>query len=1052
MRDSWKIAVSVAFCFLIGLSVGTMFTRGAEDPPDWENGWVIGRNKEEPHSTLVPYPDATAAARKLSPFEMSLNGTWKFNWVRKPNLRPMDFYRLDYDANAWQEIPVPSNVELLGYGTPIYSNATYPFSRIAPKVTVAPIDYTWTAYKDRDPVSSYRKEFTLPDAWNGRRVFVVFDGVSSAFYLWIDGQMVGYSEDSRLPAEFDITKYVKYGSNLLAAQVYRWSDGSYLEDQDFWRMSGIFRNVTLVSRAPQFIRDYYFHPVLDKQYRDADLGISVTVRNTAGAAAPVTVEASLRDAAGREVFQTLTSKADVAAGGEQTIRLDRKVLNPRKWSAEDPNLYALMLTLRDARGNILEAIPAQVGFRSTEIRKGQLLVNGKPIYIKGVNRHEIDPDHGQYVPTETMIKDIKLMKQFNINAVRTSHYPNAPEWYALCDRYGIYVFDEANIESHGYNSWGEQRISTGEDFKQAHIERVRRMIERDKNHPSIIAFSLGNEAGIGANFAAAKQWAKDHYTEFPISYESTQSFHGDFYSPMYTPPQNMIGDWMVYGKNRPMILIEYSHSMGNSDGNFQQYWDVIESHRQTQGGFIWDWVDQGIRKKAPDGREFWAFGGDFGDKPNDQNFVCNGVIGPDRKPHPGLFEVKKVYQNIKVAPVDLGSGKVNIRNKNFFVNLSRFNATWVLQENGKTIQRGTLARLNVAPRESIDVTIPIRKPALKPGAEYFLNVSFALPADTLWAPKGHVVAWDQFEMPYKAPAATAHSSMPEVTFTQDTKMIQIKGNGFSASIGAQSGALESLLYKDREFITRSPSPNFWRPPTDNDRGNNMPERLDVWHNAGNERSVSSVSAKQISPSEVQVAVESRILDGKASYKTVYTFYGDGAVEIENTFSPTGDAKKSLPDMPRFGMQMGIPAAYQNVAWFGRGPQENYWDRNTGAAVGLYANTVDGMFTDYVEPTEYGNRTDVRWVTFSDKSGNGIRVSGMPLIYFSAWPYETRELETKDHPYLMSRAKDITVNIDYKQMGVGGDDSWGALPHDEFRLWVQDYGYKFRVEPVFKAAQ
>jgi beta-galactosidase len=1045
----FSVVIIVAACLSLPLLILAQSQKdmGTETPPDWENGRVFAINKEPAHATLVPYPNEGAALRadaQASPFVRTLDGDWKFHWSPRPEERPTDFYKPEFDVRAWRDIRVPSDWEMVGYGTPIYSNITYPFKRDAPRVTEEPPP-NWTAYKDRDPVGSYRRTFAVPMGWRGRQIFLTFGGVSSAFYVWLNGQRIGYSEDSRLPSEFDITRYLQPGANVLAVEVYRWSDGSYMEDQDFWRMSGIFRSVQLVARAPLFVEDFYARPTLDAAYRDAVLKLKVKVRNTAQQDAAVTVEAKLLDAARRPVFRALTAQTHVARESEATLDFEQAIANPLKWSAEVPNLYTLLITLKDAAGHVVETIPWRVGFRSSEIKDGQLLFNGKPIVIKGVNRHEFDPDRGQVVTTEMMIRDIKLMKQHNINAVRTSHYPNVPEWYDLCDRYGLYVLDEANIESHGYGANEEQRISTGEDFTAAHVARVSGTIERDKNHASIFIFSMGNEAGYGRNFVAARAWAKSHYPEFIISYEPGNSIHSDVFSPMYTPPDQLVSQWAKYGRSRPQFLVEYAHSMGNSDGDLPEYWQEIEAHRELHGGFIWDWVDQGLRKRGANGREFWAYGGDFGDFPNDDNFCTNGLVLPDRTPHPTILEVKKVYQFVKVEPVDLAAGRVRIRNKYLFRDLSFLRGTWELTEDGMIIERGDLPRLTVAPGAAQELPLGVRRPQLKPGAEYFLKITFALAADAPWAQKGHVVAWDQFELPYQSPpvAARAVAALAPLKLTESATDFTVAGAHFTARFGKQSGALEAYEADGRQLLAGALGPNFWRAPTDNDRGNGMPERLRVWRDAGARRTVNGVTAEQTAPQVARVTALATLPAGAAKYRNTYTVFGDGSIEVESALTPTGE----LPLLPRFGVQLRVPGEFGAVEWYGRGPQENYWDRNSGAAVGRYAMTVDELFFPYIEPQESGNRTDVRWVAFTNRAGSGLRAVGLPLLYFSAWHFPLEELERRKHPSEIIRADDITVNLDYRQMGVGGDDSWGAWPHKEYRLPAQPYQYKFRLEPV-----
>jgi beta-galactosidase len=1048
----------LSFFLALNLSALILFSTSSAQQAahEWEDPRVFAVNREPAHATFVPYPDEPSARRGVStfaagvarvegsPFVRSLNGTWKFHWVANPAERPADFYRPDFDVSHWREIPVPSNWEMEGYGTPIYTNITYPFKRDAPRVTEEPPE-SWTAYKQRDPVGSYRRTFDMPATWKGRQNFLVFDGVASAFYVWVNGERVGYAEDSRLPSEFDVTRFLKPGENVLAVEVYRWSDGSYMEDQDFWRMSGIFRSVSLVSRAPAHVRDFYVRTQLDAQYRDAKLRLQVKLRNAGAAAAALSLDAKLLDGSGRSVFPALVWRADVSAGSEAAVDFEQAVVNPRKWSAEEPNLYTLLLTLKDAGGRVLEVIPWRVGFRSSEIKGGQLLFNGKQLIIKGANRHEFDPDRGQVVTTEGMIQDIKLMKQYNLNAVRTSHYPNVQEWYDLCDLYGLYVLDESNIESHGYGANEEQRISNSEDFTDAHVARVSRTIERDKNHASIFLFSLGNEAGVGRNFDAARAWVKAHYPEFNISYESGNSRHSDVFSPMYTKPREIIPQWEKHGRGRPMFLVEYAHAMGNSTGNLQEYWDVIESNPHLHGGFIWDWVDQGIRKRDAPGKPFWVYGGDFGDVPNDDNFCTNGLVFPDRTPHPGLDEVKKVYQFIKAEPVDLLAGRIRVRNKYLFRDLSFVRGEWELTENGVVIERGNVPPLRVGPGQAQEVTLSLRRPVLKPGAEYFLKVTFALAAKASWALLGHVLAWDQFEVPYEVPPAPVRdaAALPPLKLTESAEGFTVVGQNFTARFGRSSGALEAYEFGGRQLLASSLAPNFWRSPTDNDRGNGMPKVLGVWRDAGPARKVTEVTAEQPTPRTVKITALAKLPAGDSTYRNVYAVYGDGSIEVESELTPG----QGLPDLPRFGIQLTMPGEFRTVTWYGRGPQENYWDRRTGAAVGRYTSSVEDLWTPYIEPQESGNRTDVRWVTFTNASGAGLKATGMPLLYFSAWPFAAQELERRKHPFEIVKSKDITVNLDYRQMGVGGDDSWGAWPHTEYRLPAKPYQYKFRLEPV-----
>ncbi|MCA1614301.1 MAG: DUF4981 domain-containing protein [Acidobacteria bacterium] len=961
--------------------------------PEWEDPRVFGVGREPAHSTFVPYPDEAAARQGAlafapgaarapsSPYVRSLNGRWKFHWVKEPSLRPADFYKPEYDVSAWKEIRVPSNWEMEGYGTPIFLNIVYPFKRDAPKVMGEP-PKDWTTYAERNPVGSYRRAFTLPAEWKGRETFLILRGVNSACYVWVNGHRLGYSEDSRLPAEFDVTKYVRPGENSVAVEVYRYSDGSYLEDQDFWRLGGIFRDVELVSRAPVHVRDFHARTHLDAQYRDARLAVNAKVRNAGKSRERFSLEMKLFDGRGAAVGAPVAAEGSAPAGGEVSLDLSREVANP---------------------------------------------------------------DLGHVTTRERMIEDILLMKRHNINAVRTSHYPNDERWYALCDEYGLYVQDEANIESHGYGANEKQRISDSEDFTEAHVERVRRMIERDKNHASIFLYSLGNEAGHGRNLEAARRWVKANHPWVVLAYEGGASSHSDVFNPMYTKPQEIVGYYAEKGAGRPLYLVEYAHALGNSVGNLQEYWDVLESRPNFHGGFIWDWVDQTFRKRTADGRELWAYGGDYGDKPNDGN-GGDGLVFADRRVQPELEEVKKVYQFIKVEPVDLERGRLRVRNKHIFRDLSFAEGSWELAENGRVVRRGTLPRLRTAAGQSEEITLTLRRPALKPGAEYFLKVSFALAADTSWAKRGHVVAWDQFLMRDGLPQPTVGlaPAQPKLAISETADAVTLRGLRFAARVGKASGALEAYEVDGRALIAGPLAPNFWRAPIDNDRGNQMAKRLGVWRTAAAERKVTRVAVERPAPGLARVTTEVELPAGGSKMRTSFLFLGDGRIEVESTLEPGRDA----PELPRVGMQVLIPGEFRSVEWYGRGPHETYWDRRTGAAVGLYRSSVDDLWTPYVEPQETGNRTDVRWVTFTNREGAGLRAVGLPELYFSAWPFPTSELERAKHSAEIRPSKEITVNLDHRQMGVGGDDSWGAQPHPQYRLPPdRSYQYRFRLEPV-----
>lgn len=991
---------------------------------DWENPKVVERNKEPGHATLLPYPDEASAAAggRSTPWVRLLNGEWKFRLVDRPELVPERFFAPDFADGEWDTIPVPSNWQLQGYDRPIYTNVQYPFPPDEPRVP------------EDNPVGLYRLSFTIPQDWDGRQIFIHFGGVDSAFYLWVNGTEVGYSQGSRLPAEFDITPYAKVGENTLAVQVFRWSDGSYLEDQDMWWLSGIYRDVYLFATPKLHIRDFYVRTDLDGKYTNGVLRVRAKVRNYACEAKEgANLEVKLLDAEGKPVFSEplVESIGHVPGRQETAVDLSRSVENPHLWSAENPYLYTLLLILKDSSGQVLEVERCRVGFRQVEIRDGQILINGRPVLFKGVNRHEHDDVRGKAVTEESMIADIKLMKQFNFNAVRTSHYPNDPKWYELCDEYGLYIIDEANIECHGIANIGryDYKIEPANDpdWLTAHMERCVRMVERDKNHPCIIMWSLGNESGYGPTFDAMAAWIHNSEPTRPVHYEGSIHVPGGKVSPsmdviscMYPSLDRLRELAEDPDENRPVIMCEYNHAMGNSNGNLKEYWETIRSYKRLRGGFIWDWVDQGLRKTSEDGEDYWAYGGDFGDEPNDKNFCINGVIWPDRTPHPGMWECKKVQQPVRVEAVDVLKGQLKVTNEYDFIDLSHLNITWELLQDGEVIESGQLPPLSTQPGQSDIVSVPFTKPELAPGAEYMLNLRFTLAEATRWADAGHEVAWEQFEVPFEVPRgpAVAVDEMPPVTCEDSQESVVVSGEQFRLVFDRKTGKITSWTYRGVELVTAGPAFNVWRAPTDND----APRLAKMWREYGYDRmkqEASAVTAKQTAPAAVTVTTtftaRAEGVEEGADYSLVYTVYGSGdvKVELDVTF---GD---SLPPLPRIGLVMGIPGRFENFTWYGRGPQENYWDRKAGYPVGLYCSTVSEQYVPYIMPQENGNKTDVRWAALTGDDGIGLLVVGNPVFEITAHHYTIDDFEKALHTHELKKREDITVTLDYRQSGLGG---------------------------------
>lgn len=1027
--------------------------------PDWENQSILGRNKLPGRATFVAfrnYENALNNRFEKSQNYQSLNGKWDFNWVKEPNERPVDFYKDSYSTSSWDKIKVPANWQMEGYGVPIYTNVRYPFKKDPPRVTSTD-DPKYTSYKHRNPVGSYKRTFTLPKNWDGREVFLHFDGVKSAMYVWVNGKKVGYSQGSMTPAEFNITSFLKKGSNSLAVEVYRWSDGSYLEDQDMWRLSGIYRDVYLFATPKYRIKDFKVNTKLDKDFKNATLEVITKLENHDNKPKEdYTVEISLLDAQGKFVEREVLHKrgrAYIHPKGEPIFTLSSFIDSPKLWSAEEPNLYKLVLTLRNAKGGVEEIITSDIGFRDVRIDDGQLKVNGKPIYVKGVNRHEHDPDFGRAVPRERMVQDIELMKKHNVNTVRTSHYPNHPYFYELCDKYGIYVIDEANIESHDQQYDPKETFANNPDWVAAHVDRVVSVVQRDKNHPSVILWSMGNEAGTGVAMDQARYEALKLDQTRPIHYErSYTATSTDIIAMMYSRIHELVnyaegrqgsfgnrplGDYAnEVNRRRPFIMCEYAHAMGNSLGNLQEYWDVMEKYKHLQGGSIWDWVDQGLRAKDEDGNEYYKYGGDFGDYPNDKDFCANGLVSPDRVPNPHFYEMSKVYQNIDILDKGIDKGHIAIVNKNIFISTAEYDFVWELTEDGKKIQGGTLKFAPLAAGRERSNNIPLKKFNKKAGSVYYIKVSAQLNQDKLWAKKGHVMAWDQFKL--------KHDNEDFVLSDKGTAKVTVKDGGATLKAGDITYKINKLgsiisMQKSGDELLDSPSmPNFWRVPTSNDKGNGRPKRDKFWKEVQWE-----LESFQDNSADGELTYQLKAKsNAKVQYRITYTLLNSGLLEVATAIDA---ADAGVSELPRFGVQLKLKNGLDKVQWFGRGEHETYWDRKTGGAFGTYSRALAKMNYPYLMPQENGNRSDNRWMSLTNEDGNGIKVYANQGFDFSAWPYTMENLEAAQHINEVKPADYTSLNIDYKQMGVGGDDSWGAWTHAEYRLHERKYAHKFVIE-------
>ena len=1021
---------SVLFIILAIFTSSGLFAQGNE----WLDPKVNAVNRADMHTNYFAYESEALALKgekEMSANYLSLNGIWKFNWVANADMRPLDFFKTDFNDKGWGQMPVPGIWEINGYGDPIYVNVGYAwrnqFKNNPPEIPI-----------ENNHVGSYRREITIPANWSGKEIIAHFGSVTSNIYLWVNGKYVGYSEDSKLEAEFNLTSYLKPGKNLIAFQVFRWCDGTYLEDQDFWRLSGVGRDCYLYARNKARIEDIRVTTDLDADFKDAVLNVNLTLQGSNN------VDLKLLDENNKQI-----ATSTIKGSGKQSICIP--VASPKKWNAEEPNLYTLVATSAN------EIIPVKVGFRKIEIKNAQVLVNGQPVLFKGVNRHEMDPDKGYVVSRERMIQDIKIMKEFNVNAVRTCHYPDVNTWYDLCDEYGLYVVAEANIESHGMG-YGDNTLGKNALYTKAHLERNQRNVQRSYNHPSVIFWSLGNEAGDGTNFEQCYDWIKKEDKTRPVQYERAGlKSHTDIYCPMYMRYDKAI-EYCKSDGTKPLIQCEYAHAMGNSQGGFKEYWDIIRQYPKYQGGFIWDFVDQSLRGKDKNGITIYKYGGDYNAyDASDNNFNDNGLISPDRVPNPHMYEVGYFQQSIWTTPSNMQTGEVKIYNENFFIDLSNYYLEWQLIENGKAVQTGIVYSLNVNAQQTVTTKLDYDLTKVSADNEVFLNVAYKLKNNDKLLPAGFVVARDQLVIQDYKPAQLvfeqknpAHSyiNLPVIKNENYNRLV-IKGDKFTIEFNKRNGYMARYdvnnisILKDGGQLT----PNFWRVPTDNDYGAGLQNKYKIWRNP--ELKLKSLKAN-MENEEVVVNAEYDMPQVSSQLFINYRINKEGAVKVTQKLETT--RAKDIPNMFRFGMQLQMPYEMEYSKFYARGPVENYSDRNHSTFVGVYQQTADEQAYSYIRPQETGNKTDIRWWKQTDKGGNGIKIKSDNLFSASAIHYSIESLDDGDrkdqrHFPQVEKADYTNVCIDKVQMGLGCMDSWGALPLPQYMIPFQNYEFSFIMQPL-----
>lgn len=1103
------------------ISTGGVMADNVPQKPYWQDVQVVSVNKEYPRSSFMTYDnrdDAMSGKFERSKYYRLLNGTWKFYFVDSYKNLPDNITDPNVSTDSWQDIQVPGNWEMQGHGVAIYTNHGYEFKPRNPQPPTLP---------EANPVGVYRRDIDIPSDWDGRDIYLHLAGAKSGVYVYVNGQEVGYSEDSKNPAEFLINKYVKPGKNVLTLKIFRWSTGSYLECQDFWRMSGIERDVYLYSQPKVAIKDFRVKSTLDDTYKNGIFSLAMDIRNNSDQTSKnyilgykVIDPKTNKEIAGTEMNSAFNPNKTITLFGNTEIQ----VPNVKTWTSEEPNLYKLLMYIKDGE-RIVEMVPFNVGFRRIEIKpieqkaaNGQpyvcLFINGQPLKLKGVNIHEHNPATGHYMTEELMRRDFELMKQHNLNSVRLCHYPQDRRFYELCDEYGLYVYDEANIESHGmyYDLRKGGTLGNNPEWLKPHMDRTINMFERNKNYPSVTFWSLGNEAGNGYNFYQTYLWVKEadkNIMARPVNYERAQwEWNSDMYVPQY-PGQSWLEQIGKNGSDRPVAPSEYAHAMGNSTGNLWGQWQAIYKYPNLQGGYIWDWVDQGLLQKDENGREYWAYGGDFGvNAPSDGNFLCNGLVNPDRGPHPAMAEVKYVHQNVGFEAVDAATGKFTITNRFYFTNLKKYQIHYSVLANNKTVRSGKVS-LDIAPQASKEFTVPVNGLKAQPGMEYFVNFSVTTTQPEPLIPTGYEIAYDQFQLPIQAEKDAYKPSGAALKTATQGDEYSVSSSKVNFVFDKKSGLVTSYKVDGTEYFKDGfgIQPNFWRAPNDNDYGNGAPKRLQVWKE----------SSKNFKVTDVDVNNEGKAVTLKATYLlaagnlyvVTYKIYPSGIVNVNAkftstdmqaaeteaseatrtaTFTPGGDAARkaaSKLEVPRIGVRFRLPAMMNNVQYFGRGPEENYIDRNHGTLVGVYKTTADKMYFNYVRPQENGHRTDTRWLALSSDKGNGLAIVADSLIGFNALRNAIEDFDSEEalpHPYQwnnfspeeaanhdekaarnvlrrMHHVNDITprdfveVCVDMKQQGVGGYDSWGSRPEPWYQIPAnRDYDWGFTLVPVRSASQ